>query len=68
MLEVIAAFEQQNGIKIPHKIAPRREGDIASCYADPTLAGNELGWKANKDLNQMVRDAWNWQSKNPNGY
>lgn len=68
VLDVIKAFEQQNNIKIPYKIAPRRVGDIASCYADPTLAENELGWKATKDLKQMVRDAWNWQSKNPSGY
>ncbi|MBT7583857.1 MAG: UDP-glucose 4-epimerase GalE, partial [Kordiimonadaceae bacterium] len=68
VLDVIKAFEDVNDIKISYKIAPRREGDIASCYADPTLAESELGWKANKDINQMVRDAWNWQSKNPTGY
>ena len=68
VLDMIKSFEKANNIKIPYKIAARREGDIASCYADPTLAKNELGWQATKDLNDMVRDAWNWQSKNPNGY
>lgn len=68
VLDMINAFEETNGIKIPHKIAPRREGDIASCYADPTLAKNELNWQAKRDLRDMVGDAWNWQSKNPTGY
>ncbi|MBL4602058.1 MAG: UDP-glucose 4-epimerase GalE [Emcibacteraceae bacterium] len=68
VLDMIKSFEKANDIKIPYKIAPRREGDIASCYADPTLAKDELGWQATKDLNDMVRDAWNWQSKNPDGY
>tara|TARA_R110002096_G_scaffold309403_4_gene504094 strand:+ start:140365 stop:141384 length:1020 start_codon:yes stop_codon:yes gene_type:complete len=68
VLDMIRAFEETNGIKIPHKIAPRREGDIASCYADPTRAKNELSWQAQKDLRDMVGDAWNWQSKNPTGY
>lgn len=68
VLETIQAFEAENGCKIPYTIAPRRAGDIAECYADPTLAREELGWQAEKGLNDMVRDAWNWQSKNPNGY
>lgn len=68
VLDMIKAFEETNGINIPHKIAPRREGDIASCYADPTLAKNELNWRAKRDLRDMVGDAWNWQSKNPTGY
>ena len=68
VLETIDAFENANDIKIPHKIVARRDGDIASCYADPTLAKNELNWQANKNLEDMVRDAWNWQSKNPDGY
>ncbi len=68
VLEVIDAFEKTNGINIPYKITPRREGDIASYYADTKLAKNELKWEAIKDLNDMVRDAWKWQSKNPSGY
>ena len=68
VLDMIKAFEETNGINIPHKIAPRREGDIASCYADPTLAKNDLNWHAKKNLSDMVGDAWNWQSKNPTGY
>lgn len=68
VLEAVAAFEQVNNIKIPYRIAPRRDGDIAACYADATLAKVELNWQAEKNLNDMVRDAWNWQSKNPSGY
>ncbi|MEZ5759421.1 MAG: UDP-glucose 4-epimerase GalE [Emcibacteraceae bacterium] len=68
VLDAIHAFENVNKIKIPYKIAPRRAGDIASCYADPTRAKTDLHWQATKNLNDMVRDAWNWQSKNPNGY
>lgn len=68
VLEMIAAFEQASGRKIPYVIAHRRAGDIACCYADPALAGRELGWKAERDLAAMCRDTWNWQSKNPDGY
>jgi UDP-glucose 4-epimerase len=68
VLDIIAAFEQASGRKIPYVIAPRRAGDIACCYADPALAERELGWKAERDLAAMCRDTWNWQSKNPNGY
>ncbi|MCP5381157.1 MAG: UDP-glucose 4-epimerase GalE [Kordiimonadaceae bacterium] len=68
VLEAIHTFEDVNKIKIPYKITPRRPGDIASCYADPTRAKTDLHWQATKNLNDMVRDAWNWQSKNPNGY
>ena len=68
VLETIKAFEKINNVKIPYKTVQRREGDIATCYADPSLAREELGWQATKDLNDMVSDAWNWQSKNPNGY
>ncbi|HPF45378.1 MAG: UDP-glucose 4-epimerase GalE [Alphaproteobacteria bacterium] len=68
VLDAIHAFEEVNTIKIPYKITPRRAGDIASCYADPTRARTELHWQATKNLKDMVRDAWNWQSKNPNGY
>ncbi len=68
VLEAIKTFEEINKVKIPYKIVQRRDGDIAACYADPTLARQELGWQATKDLSDMVSDAWNWQSKNPNGY
>ncbi|PHZ83405.1 UDP-glucose 4-epimerase GalE [Paremcibacter congregatus] len=66
--DMVKAFETANDIKIPTRIAPRREGDIASCYADPTLAEKDLGWRARHSLEDMVRHAWNWQSKNPDGY
>ena len=68
VLDMVQAFEQVNGVKIPYKFTARREGDIAECYADPSLARQEMGWQAEKTLDDMVRDAWTWQSKNPNGY
>ena len=66
--EAVAAFEKVSGQKIPVRVAPRRPGDIATCYADPTLARDELGWQAEHDLDAMMRDAWNWQQQNPDGY
>lgn len=66
--QVIAAFEQACGKELPVEIVARRAGDIAKCYADTTKAQQELEWNAEYDLNQMCRDAWNWQSKNPNGF
>ncbi len=68
VLDMVRAFEKANGVKIPVRMAPRRAGDIAACYADPTLARQELDWQATRNLDDMVRDAWNWQSQNPNGY
>ncbi|MFC7049247.1 UDP-glucose 4-epimerase GalE [Emcibacter nanhaiensis] len=68
VLDMVQAFERVNGVKIPHKFTARREGDIAECYADPTLAKQEMGWQAEKTLDDMVRDAWTWQSQNPDGY
>ncbi len=68
VLEMIKAFEEVNDIKIPIKIAPRRAGDIAACFADPALAKQELNWTASRNLRDMVRHAWNWQSQNPDGY
>lgn len=68
VLDMVNAFEKANGIKIPINMAPRRDGDIAIYYADATLAKNELNWTATYSLEDMVRHAWNWQSKNPNGY
>ncbi|MDX1618449.1 MAG: UDP-glucose 4-epimerase GalE [Balneolaceae bacterium] len=68
VLEVIKAFEEASGREIPYRIIDRRPGDIAECYADPTKAERELGWKAERDLLDMCRDAWRWQSENPDGY
>jgi UDP-glucose 4-epimerase len=65
---MIAAFERASGRKVPYRIAARRPGDIASCYADPSLARAELGWEARFGIEEMCRDAWNWQSRNPQGY
>ena len=66
--EAVAAFEKASGRTIPVRLAPRRPGDIAECYADPTRARDELGWQAEHDLEAMMRDAWNWQRRNPAGY
>lgn len=68
VLEVVAAFEQACGRKIPYNIVDRRPGDIAACYADPALAQRQLGWSAQIDLAQMCADTWRWQSQNPDGY
>ena len=68
VLDVINAFEKASGIKINYKIVDRRPGDIATCYSDPSKAYNELGWKAERGLEQMCADSWRWQSQNPNGY
>ncbi len=68
VLDMVKAFIKQNGVDVPYKIAPRRDGDIAACYADPRLAKEKLGWEAEYTLDDMVRDSWNWQSNNPNGY
>ncbi len=68
VLDMVKTFEAASGQKIPYVIAPRRSGDVASCYADPALAAKELGWKAEKGLKEMCEDSWRWQSNNPNGY
>lgn len=68
VLEMIRAFSKAVGHDIPYVIKPRRAGDIATCYADATKAKNELGWVAERDIDDMCRDAWRWQSQNPNGY
>lgn len=68
VLDVIKAFSAASGKHIPYVIAPRREGDIASCYADPALAREHIGWSAVYDLDTMCADAWRFQSENPNGY
>ncbi len=61
VLDIVKAFERINGIQIPYEIAPRRAGDIAQCYADPTKAEKVLGWKAQEDLDSMCKDAWEWE-------
>ena len=68
VLDVIDAFEKANGISIPYEFASRRSGDVTEAWADPTYAKKKLGWESNHNLVDMLRDAWNWQSKNPNGY
>ena len=61
VLEIVHAFERASGRKVPYRIAPRRPGDIATCYADPTLAETLLGWHAEKDIDDMCRDGWHFQ-------
>ena len=68
VLDMVHAFEKATGKKVPYKIAPRRAGDVAEVYCDPGKAERELGWKAEHSLEDMCRDSWNWQSKNPNGF
>ena len=68
VLEMVESFERVNQLKIPYQISPRRPGDIASCYAQPDKAYAVMGWQAEKGLDQMMKDAWHWQSKNPKGY
>ena len=68
VLEMVRAFEQASGKAVPYKVAPRRDGDIAACYADPAQALAMLGWRAERGLQTMCADAWRWQSHNPNGY
>ncbi len=68
VLEMIDAFEKASGQSVDYKIAPRREGDVAACYADPTKAAKELNWHAEKGLADMCNDVWKWQSANPQGY
>ncbi len=68
VLQVVAAFEKACGHKIPYQIKPRRAGDIAACYCDPSKAKAELGWIAENGIEEMCADSWNWQRNNPNGY
>ena len=63
---MVKAFEKSTGVKVNYKIGPRREGDIAMCYADPTKAEKELGWKAEKGIEDMCKDSWNYIVKNNN--
>ncbi|MEY4140050.1 MAG: hypothetical protein RLZZ371_2232 [Pseudomonadota bacterium] len=68
VLDMVRAFELASGKPVPYKMAQRRAGDIAACYADPAQALALLGWRAERDLQAMCADAWRWQSGNPNGY
>ena len=68
VLDMVRAFEQASGKPVPYKVAPRRAGDIAACYADPAQALALLGWRAERGLQAMCADAWRWQSGNPDGY
>lgn len=68
VLDLVNAFEEATGVKIPYVIGPRRAGDIATCYSDPSKAYRELGWKAVFNVIDMCRDSWNWQKNNPHGY
>ena len=68
VLQVVKAFSKACGHDVPYEIKPRRAGDIATCYADPSLAKKELGWVAEYGIDEMCADSWRWQSMNPNGY
>lgn len=68
VLDIVHTFERVNGVKVPYQIVPRRPGDIAECWADPKKAKELLGWQAEKNLEDMCRDSWRWQTQNPNGY
>ena len=68
VLDMVNAFQEANNVKVPYKIVDRRPGDLATCYADPAKSAEVLGWKAEKNLVDMCRDSWRWQSQNPMGY
>lgn len=68
VLDIVKAFSKAYGKELPYKIAPRRPGDLAVCFSDPSKAKEVLGWAAKRGIDDMCRDSWNWQSKNPNGY
>jgi UDP-glucose 4-epimerase len=68
VLEIVEAFEKANDITIPHKMGPRRSGDIPTSYTDPSRAEQELDWRATRSIEDICRDAWRWQQKNPSGY
>jgi UDP-glucose 4-epimerase len=68
VLQLIEAFKKASGKDIPYQITDRRPGDVASCYASPDKAKKELGWMAEKTIQEACTDSWRWQSKNPNGY
>lgn len=68
VLEVVRAFEEASKRKVPYRLVDRRPGDIARCYADPSMAKELLGWEAKHSLDEMCADSWRWQSANPKGY
>lgn len=68
VLDIVKAFNKAYGKELPYKIAPRRPGDIATCYSDPSKAKEMLGWEAKRGIEEMCEDSWRWQSQNPNGY
>ncbi|WP_425262029.1 UDP-glucose 4-epimerase GalE, partial [Neisseria meningitidis] len=68
VLEIIRAFEAASGLTIPYEVKPRRAGDLACFYADPSYAKAQIGWQTQRDLTQMMEDSWRWVSNNPNGY
>ncbi len=68
VLDIVKAFSKACGHEVPYEICPRRPGDIAECYADPSKAAEELGWRAERGIEEMCEDAWRWQSSNPDGY
>ena len=68
VLDVIRSFEAASGRPVPYQVVPRRDGDLAAYWADASLARAELGWTAERDLDQMMRDTWRWQQGHPNGY
>jgi UDP-glucose 4-epimerase len=68
VIDVVKAFEQASGKKVPYVIGPRRNGDVAACYADPKFAREQLGWQAKRDLQSMCNDHWRWQFNHPSGY
>jgi len=68
VLEMIKAFEKASGKPIPYEFKPRRDGDLPAFWADASLANTELDWRVTRGIDAMMRDTWNWQSKNPNGF
>lgn len=68
VLDIVKNFEEATGVKVPYVITERRPGDIATCYADPSKAAKELGWRAEYGIKEMCEDSWRWQSMNPDGY
>jgi UDP-glucose 4-epimerase len=68
VLELVHAFERASGRRVPYEIAPRRPGDVAACWADPSLAASTIGWRTKRDVDAMCADAWRWQAANPDGY
>ncbi|MGY4565501.1 UDP-glucose-4-epimerase GalE [Erwinia sp. TECH1] len=68
VLEMVKAFEKASGRPVPYQVSPRRDGDLAAFWADASLADKELDWRVSRGIDEMMRDTWNWQSNNPNGY